>query len=352
MTAADLVVTDRGKAQQVKVFNAAGKLLRAIGTEGGRSPRGLHRPDGMYRPLGLTVDAKGTLWVMEEDDRPQRVSLWNAATGAFVREYIGACHYGALAGRVPEMDKNIAFGEGVQYQLDWAAKTYRYLATVGRAQSEEDVFGRAVVRRLFKRDGRLITASNQHVQVVCELKDNVLHPLAAVGDLDELTRRLGMHCGALARKIEQLKAAGAKVDGRGFPSAAFIWVDQNGDGIAQDSEFIWKEGLRWGGYWGAGIGDDLTIYMQSGNQAYRLPVTKWNNVGAPVYTFESATTLSFTGNAEHMAPSPDGVLIVNPGSASQRRHQPGCTVGVLEIDASGDISARIIELDEFGERAR
>ncbi len=48
----------------------------------------------------------------------------------------------------------------------------------------------------------------------------------------------------------------------------------------------------------------------------------------------------------------DGVLIVNPGSASQRRHQPGCTVGVLEIDASGDISARIIELDEFGERAR
>ena len=48
----------------------------------------------------------------------------------------------------------------------------------------------------------------------------------------------------------------------------------------------------------------------------------------------------------------DGVLIVNPGSASQRRHQPGCTVGVLEIDASGDVSARIIELDEFGERAR
>ena len=48
----------------------------------------------------------------------------------------------------------------------------------------------------------------------------------------------------------------------------------------------------------------------------------------------------------------DGVLIVNPGSASQRRRQSSCTVGVLEIALDGELSARIVELDEFGPRAR
>jgi predicted phosphodiesterase len=48
----------------------------------------------------------------------------------------------------------------------------------------------------------------------------------------------------------------------------------------------------------------------------------------------------------------EGVLIANPGSASQRRSQPGCTVGVLQIAADGRLSARTIELDDFGERVR
>lgn len=48
----------------------------------------------------------------------------------------------------------------------------------------------------------------------------------------------------------------------------------------------------------------------------------------------------------------DGVLVVNPGSATQRRRQPSCTVGVLEIATDGALSARIVELDDFGERAR
>jgi len=46
-------------------------------------------------------------------------------------------------------------------------------------------------------------------------------------------------------------------------------------------------------------------------------------------------------------------LVVNPGSASQRRRQPSCTVGVLDIAGSGLTAAlRIIELDDFGARAR
>ena len=48
----------------------------------------------------------------------------------------------------------------------------------------------------------------------------------------------------------------------------------------------------------------------------------------------------------------DGVLVVNPGSASQRRRQPSCTVGVLDIAQDCALDVRIVELDEFGPRLR
>ena len=308
-----IYVSDRGTSERVKVFDTQGKFLRAIGIDGGRFPRGLHEPRGMNNPRGLTVDSGGLLWVMEEDDRPKRISVWNASTGAFVREFIGAPRYGALDGGIAEFDRNLAFGEGVEYKLDWDNKSYAYIATPSRAASDEDVFGRATIRRTFQRNGRLLTASNAHVQVVGELKDGVLHPLAALGEIDEMTHRLGMFTGAIARKIEQLKAAGYKLDAKGnpVPNIAFIWTDQNGDGVAQDSEFVWKENFRWGGYWGTSIDDDFSVYMQGAGRVYRLPVTRWNAQGAPVYTFESATTIPFTGGAEHIAALPDATLIVN-----------------------------------------
>ena len=50
--------------------------------------------------------------------------------------------------------------------------------------------------------------------------------------------------------------------------------------------------------------------------------------------------------------SHQGLLFLNPGSATQRRRQPSCTVGVLEIAEDGELSARIIALDDFGPRTR
>jgi putative phosphoesterase len=47
-----------------------------------------------------------------------------------------------------------------------------------------------------------------------------------------------------------------------------------------------------------------------------------------------------------------GLLYVNPGSATQRRSQPSCSVGVLDIAPGGHISARIIDLDTLGPRIR
>jgi putative phosphoesterase len=39
-----------------------------------------------------------------------------------------------------------------------------------------------------------------------------------------------------------------------------------------------------------------------------------------------------------------GVLLANPGSASQRRMMPSTSVGILEVAENGDVEARIVEL--------
>jgi len=46
------------------------------------------------------------------------------------------------------------------------------------------------------------------------------------------------------------------------------------------------------------------------------------------------------------------VPVINPGSATQRRRQDSCTVGVLEIAEDGRLGTRIIALDELGHRSR
>ena len=46
------------------------------------------------------------------------------------------------------------------------------------------------------------------------------------------------------------------------------------------------------------------------------------------------------------------VMVVNPGSATQRRREPSCTVALLEIAEKGSPAARIIALDELGPRVR
>ena len=47
-----------------------------------------------------------------------------------------------------------------------------------------------------------------------------------------------------------------------------------------------------------------------------------------------------------------GILYLNPGSATQRRSQPSCSVGILEIAEDGTASAEIIYLDDLGPRIR
>ena len=70
-SAGNLYVSDWGDSFQVKVFSAQGRLLRAIGTRGGRPWVGRWNPNGMLLPRGIAVTDAGKLWVAEDDASPK-----------------------------------------------------------------------------------------------------------------------------------------------------------------------------------------------------------------------------------------------------------------------------------------
>jgi hypothetical protein len=88
----NIYVSDRGDANQVKVFTPEGKPLRTIGTPG-RPVAGPYDPTRMHNPNGITIDSRNRLWVAETDTVPKRVSLWTLE-GAFLTAFYGPMEYG------------------------------------------------------------------------------------------------------------------------------------------------------------------------------------------------------------------------------------------------------------------
>jgi len=144
-----LYVAVRGKQMQVRVFDVVGtdrravrddgapggralpRLIRRIGKDGGRAWVGKYDPRGLLMPAGITVDARGQLWITEADDRPKRVSVWDAKTGKFLREYFGASAYAVMSAPNPEKFEEV-YVHNVRWIVDYAKGTARPDATVWR----------------------------------------------------------------------------------------------------------------------------------------------------------------------------------------------------------------------------
>lgn len=61
-----ILVTDRGASQQVKRFNAQGRLLKTFGQAGGRDNQGAYRVDHLLNPAGITVATSGKVFFSED----------------------------------------------------------------------------------------------------------------------------------------------------------------------------------------------------------------------------------------------------------------------------------------------
>jgi len=295
-------VTDRGEAQQVKVFSPDGKPAGAIGKAGGRPPVGRYDPLGLFNPAGITVDAEGKVWVMEEDQSPKRVSVWSK-DGRLLADLLGPGAY-AVEGVPDERRPAWINTHNTLFELDYATGRAKTLATLTRPLGDQmgqdgGYMGRALhFRRVDGRD-YLVHGGRGAVVVYRLGEDLVGRPVAAIGDFGHLIQ---FHLPPGFRPKLPEKAQ------------SFRWTDENGDALLVPEEFVFEDvATPVRNYWGPWVDDDLAIWGMREGRVYKVAVQEWRGDGVPVYPKNADVRPLFTTDGttvEHVLPAGDTAYVL------------------------------------------
>ena len=308
-----IYVSDWGRSFQVKVFTPGGRLLRAIGKPGGRPWIGAWDPAGMLLPRGIAVTRAGKLWVAEDDAQPNRVSVWNAATGAYLRDYIGPAPYGGGGNFwIDPRDSSTVLAAGTLFHVDDVHKTWTPVSTPFRRLSSGEPFtptgmeGPPGSRTVVHRGKQYIFCSRGEYGMVVFRRDGIrLLPVAAMGCLGRYVTTDGTDRQIWDSDIGSHRVAGSyPAFFRGHQGDNYLWSDTNGDGKVDPDEMQWVHTLgRGDNYvpgrqpescigWNYGCGPDGSIYFRAfckdRDLIYRMDVKGWTAAGAPEYDLASA----------------------------------------------------------------
>jgi hypothetical protein len=253
----EILIADNGEDQNIKVFNAAGKLLREIGQRGGRAPQGPWQADAIRRPAGIAVDSMNRVWLAENVGTPKRISVWDAPTGKVVREFFGPTPYGGTGGGVDPKDASRWVGGGGLWKLDFTKKSATLESILFNktrsGEMAENVDGRNV--QFIHQDGRTFLITKPRILEVFELMpDGSAKIRAVMGGLETFQSNeprwavpgVFTEHPLLAKELEAFTLpAGALGDLRNHDATSssknardyfVLWTDVNGDGIGQLEE--------------------------------------------------------------------------------------------------------------------
>lgn len=292
---------------QVKVFDAQGKYLRAIGTPGGRKP-GPYDPQAMRCPVGVAVDSKGRVWVAEWDMLPKRISVWTPE-GKLVQEFIGAHKYGG-GGALDPGDKTQMIYDGMLFKLDWEKGDWKLSDTIVDIMNVDEEKSHVIggyanwPSRIVRYKGeQYFVSGNDDIGgmgggTVWKRKGSSFVALSHIGPFSLFQNgKVDKSHYLYSRLIEVMgeKAPGGSATDIGgpvgqwnqFTSFLMLWTDQNGDGVVQPAEVNFSEKPH---YWMLNpyIGPDLSVYLRNPahrgvTNIWRLPASTFNAAGAPVY---------------------------------------------------------------------
>ena len=274
---------------QVKVYDKSGKAVRTIGRKGGRALVGKWTPGGMRFIAGMTVDAKGKLWVMEADDKPKRVSVWDTKTGRFVKEFFGPSAYGALGGAINPADPLCMVGSSCEWRLN--AKT-----------------GRAACAGVLTRDGmsnaRFGIANGGRVYLAAAsnwaFNTGPLKIYERLGEADYRLRTVIFYTDAAGKEAGE-SGHGQKIEA----TKTAVWADENGDGKRQPGEIRSADGIHRFSGWYMNVTPELALY--SGKQQFKP--AGFTQCGAPKYDLSKPVTMPAPGLG-----SADGRLVLQGGT--------------------------------------
>ena len=314
----DIYISDWGQSHQVKVFDANGKMLRAIG-KAGAPTIGAYDPDHMNHPNGISLDDRGRLWVAETDKAPKRISVWTP-DGKLDAAFYGPSAYGA-GGALDTQDKTRFFysddggamelkidpktGASVPVSVYWRPELDK-LGLDGRRvgtgpQTPIHLNGRTYLTNSFTSNPTGGAASAQ----IWVLQDGIARAVAALGSInaadntplpaferDEFKAQLA----ALDKEKEDDKSKGKRRP-KVAQSTLFAWSDRNGDGQMQPDEttFFRPTNPTYGTQTligGVSVQSDLSIAVAyAGNQALRFAPQGFSAAGAPLYDATKGETL-------------------------------------------------------------
>ncbi|WP_321959796.1 hypothetical protein [Paraburkholderia sp. J69-1] len=302
-----LYVSDWGKSHQVKVFDAAGKLLRAIG-HAGAPVTGLYDPQHMNHPAGMSIDGSGRLWVAENDKTPKRVSVWDAASGRFVNAFYGPPRYGGGGTLDPRDRTRFYYADeagAIAFKLDWTngsgvPQSIPYRADADDLGLSGSDTGGMPDYPLYRGSERYLT--NAHSAQVTGRPSAILwhlgadgaaHAVAAAGSTFDSAGKLlpAFNSDAMRARMP----AGSDPLHRAL---LFVWRDTNGDGrIAPDEVTFWQpQGEARGNAAMLGnvtVLDDLSFAIAyAGSAAVVVPATSIGPRGVPVYDPSHLKTLA------------------------------------------------------------
>lgn len=293
-------VANSGKLQNVSVFDAKGKYQRSIGKTGGRPAVGRYDASGMYQPGGITLDAKGNLWVAETTDSPKRISVWNAKTGKLVDEFFGGSAYFAYGNIDPARPEEI-YAHNVLWKIDWETGKTKPITTIWRqtgpntapAPTHGAYGSSGGLKLVTAKTGRQFAycgAPHGNVFVYMRGDDDIFRPIC--GEIDPWMKKTRHR-----EAFDKLKAKWEpiwdkqKLRGRKRPTGMF-WQDMNDDGDMQFEEFTVRVKEN------AGIGkiiaikEDLTLRLSCGRQLKPQNVT---DQGRPIYKLTDAEDTPLRG---------------------------------------------------------
>ncbi len=267
-----LFVANRGALMNVSVFDAAGQYLRSIGKLGGRPATGKYDALGIYMPGGITVDKAGQLWVAETTDAPKRISVWDAKSGAFKKEFFGGSDYFAYGYIDPKKPDEILV-HNVLWKIDWKNYTVTPLTTVWRKTAPEMI--PPLGTGSYAASPKIFTADNGRQYMYGH---NYAH-------FSGLFYRDGDLFKPIMSKIfvgyDYIGPAGIPFmdnDRKTYPTGQYFWQDQNGDCCVQPNEVSVLKGTPFESFAVAWVFPDLSIVA---NGRLLKPVSVTN--GIPKY---------------------------------------------------------------------
>ena len=288
------LVCDAG-ANLVRRFDSHGTPVR---TYGSGEPRraGIFDNNVIHSPAAAALDDRGRLWVAESGDLPKRISVWDARTGGFIRDFLGPARYEASAFPDPA-DHNTAFAEGMTFRRDEDGPSWKLHSVYEDRENPTYMMlkaGKMPPERPFRLNGRLYLARDRHwtapVQFFGEIgSDGVLQPRAALGGY------------AVIEQAFKEKPQGYSGNPKEY---TFLWNDANGNGRMEWEELAFDRAAFSVLEWNCRFGDKLEFYYYRNNREVAKLAPRFEN-GRPVYRWEDRKTV-------YRFPAPVRIVAISP----------------------------------------